>query len=61
MTLTLSLCLERSTRRVRMQDRYQVQGEGGIESLDLMPEDRRWLHFFCACKIEGKKSHGLHR
>lgn len=61
MTVTLSLCLERRTRRVRMQGGCREQVEGGIKSLVPHAEDRRWLYFFSACKIEGKKTHGLHR
>lgn len=43
----------RSTRALRTQGGCPEAGVGGIESLDLMPGDRRWLCLFHAAKIEG--------
>ena len=38
-----------------------MQGEGGIESLALHAEDRRWLHLFRAAKIPGCLFDAIHR
>ncbi|SFK54808.1 hypothetical protein SAMN04488082_1371 [Desulfomicrobium apsheronum] len=53
MSKTLSLCLGRGTRALRMQGGYLGQGEGGIKSSRLRPGDRRRLYFFCLAKIGG--------